>query len=388
MPKFKVGDKVRVVSNEYDMEDITVGDTYLIVEPGVSYPADPDDLYIENDVGYKVLMFEEELELVKENDMTKHVAMIANSTGCTVVIGTDIHTIANDHVNCEAIQEAYAEGRVDDLETLISVRKAIEVFSEGTGVRIEGSKLFYGDRELKSGLAQRIVRLMREGKEGFAKPLVAFMENLMQNPSYRAVEGLYEWLERSQLPITPDGHFIAWKIVDNDFKDLRTRSFDNSPGKIVEIPRNQVDEDPDRTCSYGLHFCSNDYLPQYGGFYGGNRSQSKVVMVKVNPRDVGAFPHDYNVSKGRCCRYEVLSEVTSGDIERVTKETRTGSGLYKETQKKVAKVETRGDRAEITLVFTDGTKQNTKNRLGDTTSWEQTGKTVKLLPSGRTITIN
>lgn len=320
-----------------------------------------------------------------------NVAMIVNASGATVVIGTTIHTIANDHPNFEAVQEAYAEGRVEDLETLISVRKTLEDFGQGV-IRIVDGKLFYGDREVKTGLATRIIKLMNEGREGFAKPLVSFMENVLLNPSKRAVDELYEWLEKSNLPITPDGCFIAWKIVRKDFKDVYSGKFDNSPGCVVEVARNEVDENSDRTCSYGLHICSNEYLPHYGNVRGGT---STIVMVKVNPRDVVAFPKDYNTAKGRVSRYEVLQEVTFEETN--TKFAKNKSGVYKGNAptapvvkrggRTVTKLETRGDRAEITLVFSDGSKQVTKNRLGNTLGFDQSGDTVTLRPSGRTITI-
>lgn len=311
----------------------------------------------------------------------KNMALIVNTTGCTVVLGSTVTSIAKDHPNFEAIQDAYAAGDVDQLEALISIRKTLASIGGGL-VRVENGSLFYGDRKLTNGLARRIIKLMNEGKDGFAKPLIAFMENLLLNPSYRAVEGLYEWLEKSNLPITPDGHFIAWKIVGPTYRDLRTGTFDNSPGKVVEIPRNQVDENPDRTCSSGLHFCSNEYLPHYG-----NQSGNRIVMVKVNPKDVGAFPHDYNISKGRCSRYEVVGEVTRE--ETATKFADLKSGVYHGTtqRKTVKKLDTTGSRGEIILKFTDGTEQRTKNRIGNTTSFNQSGDVVTLLPSGRTINI-
>jgi hypothetical protein len=322
--------------------------------------------------------------------MTKTLAMIVNASGATVVIGTAIHTIANDHPNFEAIQEAYAEGDAEQLETLISVTKTLESYGQGV-IRITGGKLFYGDREVSTGLARRIIKLMNEGRENFAKPLIAFMENVLLNPSKRAVDELYEWLEKSNLPITECGSFIAWKIVRKDFKDVYTGKFDNSPGKVVEVARNEVDENSDRTCSYGLHICSNEYLPHYGNVSGGS---STIVMVKVNPRDVVAFPKDYNTAKGRVSRYEVLQEVTLAETD--TKFANNKSGVYREPvkaskaaalPKRVTKLETRGDRAEITLVFSDGTKQVTKNRLGNTLGFDQVGDTVTLRPSGRTIKI-
>lgn len=318
-----------------------------------------------------------------------NVAMIVNTSGATVVIGTSVHTVANDHPNFNAIQEAYAEGRVQDLEALISVTKTLESVGEGL-IKLKGGSLFYGDRKIENGLATRIVKMLGEGRDNFAKPLVAFMENVLLNPSKRAVDGLYEWLEKSNLPLTPDGCFIAWKIVRKDFKDVYTGKFDNSPGKVVEVARNEVDENIDRTCSYGLHICSNEYLPHYGNVRGGG---STIVMVKVNPRDVVAFPRDYNTAKGRVCRYEVLEEVTFEETK--TKFLNNTTGIYRPKNatttvpvtRKVDRLETRGDRAEITLVFTDGTKQVTKNRLGNTLSFEQKGDVVTLQPSGRTITI-
>jgi hypothetical protein len=69
------------------------------------------------------------------------------------------------------------------------------------------------------------------------------------------------------------------------------------------MPRNGVDEDKERTCSYGLHFCSIKYLPHFSDSDGG-----KTMIVKINPKDVVAIPADYNNTKGRTCRYEVVAE--------------------------------------------------------------------------------
>ena len=39
--------------------------------------------------------------------------------------------------------------------------------------------------------------------------------------------------------------------------------------------------------------------------FGGER----ILVLKINPRDVVAIPSDYNNSKGRTCRYEVVDEI-------------------------------------------------------------------------------
>jgi hypothetical protein len=75
----------------------------------------------------------------------------------------------------------------------------------------------------------------------------------------------------------------------------------NAPGCILEMERNQVDDNKDQTCSTGLHFCGMSYLSCFGG--------ERTVIVKINPRDVVSIPSDYNEAKGRACRYEVVGEL-------------------------------------------------------------------------------
>jgi hypothetical protein len=147
-------------------------------------------------------------------------------------------------------------------------------------------------------------RLIEMYHDGFPiEPLIAFMENLMSNPSKRAVEELYGFLEKGNLPLTPDGYFLAYKKVRQDFRDCHTGTMDNSVGQVVEMERNAVDDDQNRTCSAGLHFCSKEYLPHFGGH------DSRTVILKINPRDVVSIPTDYNNAKGRACRYEVIGEL-------------------------------------------------------------------------------
>jgi hypothetical protein len=58
-------------------------------------------------------------------------------------------------------------------------------------------------------LLQRILRLAADGID--FQPLLNFITKLQHNVSYRVREQLYRLLERSRLPITPDGCFLADK---------------------------------------------------------------------------------------------------------------------------------------------------------------------------------
>ena len=85
---------------------------------------------------------------------------------------------------------------------------------------------------------------------------------------------------------------------------------DQQVGAIVTMPREKVVFDEDLTCAPGLHFCSKDYLRFFFNEEKGNR----VVLIKINPADVVSIPADYNNTKGRCCRFEVLAEVGQSDL--------------------------------------------------------------------------
>ena len=41
------------------------------------------------------------------------------------------------------------------------------------------------------------------------------------------------------------------------------------------------------------------------------------MIVKINPKDVVAIPSDYNNTKGRTCRYEVVGEYTENWREKI-----------------------------------------------------------------------
>lgn len=209
----------------------------------------------------------------------------------------------NGHQNFDKARQAIFDGQIEQALNMINVKKGIEKYAQGK-IKIEKEEVFYGDLKIDTGLTKRIVDAMGEGKE--FKFLVNFFENLMLNPSRRAVNELFGFLEHNDIELTEDGHFLAWKRVESNYMDMYTKTIDNSPGKIVEVARNQVDEDSNRTCSAGLHVAAKSYLPHYGG------GRGVIIQVKVHPRDVVSIPVDYNNAKMRCSRYEVMKDVTEG----------------------------------------------------------------------------
>lgn len=284
---------------------------------------------------------------------------IIQGTNVTVVIDGKPHTVGKTHPLYQKVVDSIKANDENAVRAVICPKKVVLEYGNGN-IAIEGDKLFWKGEEFHSSLSVRMIRMLQDGFD--IKPMVAFMENLMLNPSKRAVTELYGFLEKNNLPITPDGNFLAYKKVRQDYKDVYSEKVLNKPavymndtdkeyiktvqnGVKVEIvdgittvsmERNKVDDDQNRTCSTGLHFCSRDYLNHFGG--------ERIVIVKINPRDVVSIPTDYNDSKGRACRYGVIDEIDKDKAdEAFTKSVqeaavREASILTDEERKEVARL--------------------------------------------------
>lgn len=232
---------------------------------------------------------------------------IIQGSNIVVVIDNTPHTVSKTHITYNSVLDAIKKQDWARLKEVIEPKKVVLAYGKGN-VSIQDGVLLWKGAPMHGYLAGKIVAMLQEDLP--IEPMVNFMHNLMSNPSKRAIDELYGFLEKGSMPITPDGHFLAYKKVRENYFDVHSGTMDNSVGKIVEMERNAVDDDKDRTCSAGLHFCSRSYLSKFGG--------ERIVIVKINPRDVVSIPSDYNDAKGRACRYEVIGELD--DETRATPE--------------------------------------------------------------------
>ena len=232
------------------------------------------------------------------NTTTQAAITITGSGKVCAVINGQSYTIANDHPKYKQIIESIKQKDWDGFVNLVNISKQVEDYA---GVEISDGALIVNGEIIHNTLTKRIVSFMGQGLP--FDPMMKFLSNLMGNPSKRAVDELYDFLEAGELPITEDGCFLAFKNVRSDYKDIHSGTFDNSVGKVCEMSRNRVCDNKDQTCSSGLHFCSIAYLPSFSDSNGG-----KTMILKINPADVVSIPSDYNNTKGRCCRYEVVAE--------------------------------------------------------------------------------
>lgn len=232
-----------------------------------------------------------------------YLAHIVTEQSVTLVTDEETIMVPRSHISYDDVVELLDREEYMEAITVADATRRIEEFGEGK-VTVIGGVVFYNGQELHNALTRRILAMVKDGFN--IEPMVQFLTNLMSNPSARAIQELYRFLEANSLPITPDGYFLAYKQVNSDYRDSYTDTFDNNIGKVCKMPRNEVMDDPTITCSTGLHFCSLNYLN------GNNYHGTRIMVLKIHPADVVSIPVDYENSKGRCCKYEVVAEHMDG----------------------------------------------------------------------------
>jgi hypothetical protein len=194
----------------------------------------------------------------------------------------------------------------------------VERAFEGTGLDLRDGILYEGESPFPTELNARVLQY-KDASIPYA-PLLKFWDKLKKNPSFNSRKMLFAFLSNNGHPITEDGDFIAYRGVSEDFKDKHTGKWNNSPGQVCSMDRSEVDENPNNTCSNGLHVACFEYAKNFG---------PKLIEVRVNPADVVAVPTDYNGTKMRVCRFEVIQECANIREELVYEEK---DGLQEEAE--------------------------------------------------------
>jgi hypothetical protein len=201
------------------------------------------------------------------------------------------------------------------------LNKVVSNTNLSSRVRVENGEVLLDDEPVNSTLADLILRLLGEGGEG-VRAWVRFLERIEANPNEHSRTMLFDWLRSmgDQLSVTPDGLMRGFKGVTRD-ADGTPVSITHGPaivdgkevdgavpnyiGATVEMQRNQVEHDPARGCSVGLHVGTFSYAKSF--------SRGLVLECHVDPADVVSVPTDCNWAKVRTSRYVVVGEVEVPD---------------------------------------------------------------------------
>jgi hypothetical protein len=223
------------------------------------------------------------------------------------------------------------DAAVDEALTAVNINKDIE--SKGFSVNYSTGEVAYKGELLPTPLAQKVMSLIEQNLP--VTLLERFWENLKLNPSYNSIRELYDFLAYKELPITEDGCFLAYRGLREDYYSVHGNTSTkvlqgtvnsqghiyNGVGEHIEVARGDVDDDRHNHCSHGIHAGSYNYAKDW--------SRGKLVVVKINPKDVVSVPSDYNCQKLRCSAYTVINEIAH-EIEEVATD-ENGEGLVDES---------------------------------------------------------
>jgi hypothetical protein len=235
--------------------------------------------------------------------------MIVTDTGITIFINGSVLVAPNDHPNFQAVKDSIAQYDFDAIPALLDVRATVNRFVgsvNAPGFTMIGDFLALDGKPFTFDVTDKVLNMISEGQP--AEPIYNFLRKVRNNPRVAAQDELLLFCVANNFMIHADGDIIAYKSVRADYKDIHSGTILNAVGSVVEMPRQSVNDDRNRTCSTGLHFASYEYASTWAGTIDGvNR---RLVVMKINPADVVAIPSDYNNQKGRTWRYEIIAEIT------------------------------------------------------------------------------
>ena len=244
-------------------------------------------------------------------------------------------------------------------------------------VTVANGRVYFDGEEIDEALSDKIVKFIEEGVEDW-KPLVAFIENIMQNPNPHSRENLYTWLttQAQEITITESGLLASYKGVERDADgNLQSKSegkaivdgvvfegkIPNPIGAVVEMPRGEVDHDPGNPCMSGLHVGTYSYAKGFADV---------LLEVHVNPRDIVNVP-DASF-KFRTCRYTVVQVIEERYTAQVVPDAKPADQVAAEYDLR------KGTVFEDTDARRAGRKLKVVEVEGDKAVLEADGKTTKV----------
>lgn len=232
---------------------------------------------------------------------------IKTDTSLAAIILGNQYTITSDNPSFtqvyDAIQNRESHERIADLfNQANAIARYLQSGINPTGetvtvVDVHSGQLFFNGEEIHNHVVDRILEFIAQGLS--AEPLINFLARLRKNSSKRSIDELYRFCEHKSLPITPEGKLLAYKGVNDDYTDCHTRTFNNRPGSVHSMKRNDVDDDARQACSNGFHVGSLEYATDFG---------SRTVIVEVDPADVVSVPFDCDGQKMRVSKYKVVCD--------------------------------------------------------------------------------
>jgi hypothetical protein len=265
---------------------------YLFFEFGLQMIIDMVNLYIAPVIKVKRNTMTVTARIVNPDPQSGYITVVLDGKSYSINAGSKLFTNA---------LEAFKVNEWDAFISFVNPELRLKrLYAKYEGIEVKDGNLYVGDEPVHSTIATRVLSFLEAGLD--CVHLFKFILKLNLNPSKRAVDELYTFLEHRALPITDNGNFLAYKAVREDYLDKYSGKFINTIDAVLEMPRNKVDDDKNVGCSYGFHAGTIEYAKQFSGGCG------HIMLVEINPSDVVSIPTDCEFQKLRTCKYKVVGE--------------------------------------------------------------------------------
>lgn len=231
-----------------------------------------------------------------------NVAYTITPTGVLFFMNGKSYQVGSDHPNFTKIKGCLTEKKYSDIIPLMDVRASVRNwFSSNRRFTLVNDMIHLDGIPFTEEVTNKVLSMIDEGWN--PEPLFNFLTKVRNNPSSIAQKELLLFCVANGFMIHEDGDILAYKSVRDNYTDIHSGKFLNTVGSVHSMPRNQVDDDRERTCSHGLHFAAYEYASTWSSQIG------HLMLVKINPADVVSIPSDYSNQKGRTWKYQVVGEV-------------------------------------------------------------------------------
>lgn len=231
---------------------------------------------------------------------------LITNTGATIFHGGQHLVAGNSHKNYARIVDALKAQDFESAVSLLDLRTAARKFvSADPDFTLDGDLVSYKGRAFDMQVSNKVLAMIEAGNS--PDSLFNFLRKVRQNPSATSQAELLLFCEANGFMIHEDGDILAYKSVRANYKDIHSGTVLYEVGSTVEIPRGEVDDKRENTCSFGLHFASYKYASTWT-----RMEDKRMLLIKINPADVVSIPSDYNNQKARTCKLTVAAEIPTG----------------------------------------------------------------------------
>jgi hypothetical protein len=216
-----------------------------------------------------------------------------------------VRTVGLDHPAYVDICRNLQSGNFDEVTRLLDVKTALAApFEKATLGTVEvrpnedvmvAPEVFIDGLRVTGRVADMITQCEKRGIP--TKALKAFWKKVQANPLLVGKESMLEFLQHNQVPLLPDGRFLAYKGVNKTddprvFRAVHDSSFIYRLGEYATEDRDKCTVDVNNACGPGLHTGGFSHATGYG---------DTLIDCIVDPADVTSVPQS-EACKMRACR--------------------------------------------------------------------------------------